>query len=217
MTGSMASSRQSCDRHAATKAVGRSAPRETLAQDVGDTAAQANAAYNVAHSRFIFKDLEAGQAACRLALDRYRELDDQVGIARVEWSIGVLLLESEDPPDMRAMLLELLQRFRNLSDAAYEGMTSFGLAWLAIRTGNVREASQWGLRGMLVERPLHDVATTTIELQEAGAVLLELGDPEGAAVVLGAFGSLSDRYGVRAPAGFERFLGASNTLERIDA
>jgi hypothetical protein len=56
----------------------------------------------------------------------------------------------------------------------------------------------------------------TIGLQESGAVLLELGDAEGAATVLGAFGSLSDRYGVRAPLAFERVLGVNTTDERIN-
>jgi hypothetical protein len=188
-----------------------------LAQDVGDAAAQANAAYKFAHSAFIFQDVEAGQAACDLALEKYRELGDQLGIARLEWSLCVLELDTQSPQVTRSRLIELLHRFRDLGDLAYEGMVALGLAWAAISTGDVREASEWGLRGMLVERPLHDVASMTIELQEASAVLGELGDAQGAAVVLGAFGALSDVYGVQAPASFERFMGASDIFERIEA
>ena len=187
-----------------------------LAFEVGDAAAQANAAFNAAHSRFIWQDLTAGQAAVELALEKYREVDDEVGIARVEFSFAVMAIEAQIPELPRATLIELARRFRDLSDPAYESMACFALAWVAIREGNVREASGWGLRAMLLERPLHDVASMTIGLQESGAVLLELGDAEGAATVLGAFGSLSDRYGVRAPLAFERVLGVNTTNERIN-
>ncbi len=188
-----------------------------LARSVGDAAAQANAAFNVAHSRFMLNDLPGARAIASFARQRYAEVGDHVGVARADWSLHMQRFETEGPQALRATFVELLHRFHDLVDPFYEGMVAFALAWDAIRSGDVREASRWGLRGMLADRPLHDVASLTIALQESGAVLLELGDPEGAATVLAAFETLSDRYGVRAPLAFERILGVSHIDERIPA
>ena len=64
-----------------------------------------------------------------------------------------MAMDAQIPEPPRATLIDLARRFRDLSDPAYESMTSLALAWVAIREGNVWEAFEWGLRAMLLERP----------------------------------------------------------------
>ena len=60
-----------------------------LARSVGDAAAQANAAFNVAHSRFLLNDPPGAYAMASFARERYVEVGDPVGVARADWSLCV--------------------------------------------------------------------------------------------------------------------------------
>jgi hypothetical protein len=70
----------------------------------------------------------------------------------------------------------------------------------------------------MVEAPeylaLRDVGSATIALPAAAIVALEADRPEDAAVLLGAFEGLSERFGVRPPARPEAFLSV-DPYERV--
>ena len=92
------------------------------------------------------------------------------------------------------------------------------LAWANFMVGNVAEAARWGIRSILASYGMRDVAGSTIALPVAAIVAIEFGRPGDAALVMGAFEGLCERYGVRPPIGLEQLIrrvGSGARLEGI--
>jgi hypothetical protein len=69
--------------------------------------------------------------------------------------------------------------------------------------GNVTAAARLVLRALLGTYGMRDVAGATIALPAAALTAIEFGLTEEAAVVMGAFEGLCERYGVRPPVGLD--------------
>ena len=80
------------------------------------------------------------------------------------------------------------------------------MAWGNFMLGNFTEAARWGIEAMLASYGLRDVAGSTIALPVAAVVAIQVGLLEEAAVIMGAFEGLCDRYGVRPPLGLEQLI-----------
>ena len=64
---------------------------------------------------------------------------------------------------------------------------------------------------------LRDVATATVTLADGAILLIEVGRPEDAAVMLGAYHALCDVHGVQPPAGIGQLIAWSGVEERTVA
>ena len=62
---------------------------------------------------------------------------------------------------------------------------------------------------------MRDIATTTISLHVGVLAAAMAGRHEDAAELIGAFDASCERYGVRPPAGLDRFVGSSSPFTRI--
>jgi non-specific serine/threonine protein kinase len=190
---------------AATRALYRA--QVELARMLEDDRGIADALFNLAHVDLLDAgDETAGRRSLEEARRRYRVLGDEVGAARTEWGLGNVALEDGDIESALAIFRASRDRFVALGDPQYTHMAAASLAWAEFRAGDQAAAARWALIGLREAYETHDLATATISLHIGVLVAMMFGRPEVAARLTGAFDSGCERYGVRPPAGLERFL-----------
>lgn len=85
-------------------------------------------------------------------------------------------------------------------------MCSGSLAWASFASGDLASAVLWTAQALRESFARRDLGTTTISLHVGVMVGVLVGRPDGAVRLWGAYDALCDRYGVRPPAGLERFI-----------
>ena len=186
-----------------------------LAQELGDTTATADAWLNLASTTFIRGDTAESIRCATEARKLFVELGDACGVNRIDWGFANMSVSTESAEPASAQLLAVRARAIELDDAIYAAIAGGSLAWVAFMTGDVIAASHWSLQAMLELYRLRDLAGTTISLPSAAVAALELGRPEIAAVLMGAFESLCQRYGVRPPAGLADLIGRKDPMVQL--
>jgi len=186
-----------------------------LAQELGDKAATADAWLNLASSNFVRGDpaesIRCGTEARRL----FVELGDERGINRMDWGFANIALDAKGLDEAYANLLAVRARAVELDDAIYAAVAGGSLSWVSFMAGDTITASRWSLQTMLELYRLRDLAGTTISLPAAAVTALELGRPEIAAILMGAFESLCQRYGVRPPLGLAEMIGRKEPTAQL--
>lgn len=178
-----------------------------LARELGDVAAEADAAWNLSFEKYIAEDIPGATELFERAHRIYEDLGDEQGAARVAWSaITVQSGEHPDPGSGEA-LRDLLDRFERLGDTWYAGQTMMSLAWVDFAAGDLAGASRWFIRAFSMAHGLRDVTSTTIAIPLAALLATIAGRSEDAALLLGAHDHLQELYGVRAPMGLAQLLG----------
>jgi predicted ATPase/class 3 adenylate cyclase len=184
---------------------------------IGDRAGEADANYNLAATRSIAGDMEAGLRLISRARELYAELGDTVGHDRTDWSLANLMVLSGETEEGLRLIFEALQRYEENGDAMYEALAAGSIAFFHQRMGNIPEAIRYGIGSIQLTYALRDVATATITLADGAILLVEVGLPEEAAVLLGAYHALCDVHGVQPPAGIGRLISWSGVEERTIA
>ena len=177
-----------------------------IAEQIRDTAGAADAWFNLASAVYVAGDSIDSEQALREARRLYVELGDERGANRVDWGMTNLIMEKDGPAAMLAALVPVQERTAALGDAVYVVLVGGSMAWGNFMLGDFTEAARWGLQSMLASYGLRDVAGSSIALPIAAVVGLEVGLIEEAAVIMGAFEGLCERYGVRPPLGLEQLL-----------
>ena len=178
-----------------------------VARQIGDVAAEADAAWNLSFEKFIADDIPAATELFERARALFEELGDERGAARAAWSAVTVQSGHHPDPDSGSTLEALLGRFERLGDTWYAGQTMMSLAWVEFADGDIPGASRWFIRAFSLAHVLRDVTSTTIAIPLA-ALLANIAErPTEAAVLLGAHDHLQELYGVRAPMGLRQLLG----------
>jgi predicted ATPase/class 3 adenylate cyclase len=176
-----------------------------MAETLGDRQGMADATFNLAWTRdWRGRPKEASVRLDELA-QAYRELGDERSLARTEVLRGGLLL-AHNEQEARRVLEAAHARFRELDDVIYEAMAASMVGGAYLQLGERRAAARWFVEVLLVSRDMGDLPGITPVLPIEAVAALELGRPESAAVILGAFDALSLRYGVRPPVGLEQVV-----------
>ena len=128
-----------------------------------------------------------------------------------------LIMGREGPAAMLVALAPVQERTAALGDAVYVVLVGGSMAWGHFMLGDFTEAARWGLQSMLASYGLRDVAGSSIALPIAAVVGLEVGMIEDAAVIMGAFEGLCERYGVRPPLGLEQLLRTTDPTVRLQS
>ena len=185
-----------------------------LARTVGDPRGVADATFNLAWT----EDWRGRSEEALLRIDElaevYRELGDERSLARMEiLRAGLLLLE--DPKAARRMLEATRARFRALDDVGYEMMAASMIGGAFLQQGERRQAARWFVEVLIMSRDMGDLPGITPLLPIQAVAALELGRPDSAAVILGAFDALTLRYGVQSPASLDQVLAAMDPIGRV--
>lgn len=188
-----------------------------LARELGDRAAEADAIFNLSYGAFIRGDMALTYELMDAARDLYLEIGDARGAARIEWSRATAVLSDRRPRDALPIFEAAAERFAELGDAWYHAMATGSIAWAMFATGDMLGASHKFAESLAEYNALRDVGTIAISIVIGAIVALEADRPEDAAVLLAASESLSERYGVKPPAGLAWLIGSQNPDERVAA
>ena len=140
-----------------------------LARSLGDPRGLANALFNLSHTRVVGGDPAASEAIRAEAIQRYEEIGDARGAARVSW-IAANVLTVTDPAAATVMLEDLLSRYVELDDRFYIAMASGTLSWSLIGTGQYEAALDHALRTVDLAREAGDIGAATIAVREVDRV-----------------------------------------------
>jgi hypothetical protein len=184
-----------------------------LAEAAGDAAAIADGWFNLSHVVFLEDEPEDTQLEYQTRVAaRYRDMGDEWGLARAEWSFAIIAMSKGDVEGAYARLTTARERFERLDDRQYLAMTKASLGWVGLMLGDVPGAIRYSVGSLVETHAMRDLGTTTISLHVGVLVAATVGRPEDAARLWGAFQSLCQRYGVRPPASLERFIGDMDPL-----
>jgi hypothetical protein len=137
---------------------------------------------------------------------RYRDLGDQRGEARAGWSRAILGISNGRPEEAAELLRREIIEFDRLDDRQYHAMSVASLGWAAFVMGHTATAIRESIAGLVEAHAMRDLGTTTISLH-VGVMVAALAERwEEAAELAGAFEASCERYGVRPPAGLDRFV-----------
>jgi predicted ATPase/class 3 adenylate cyclase len=189
-----------------------------LAKGADDERCLADAVFNLGHVLFIERADDADVLAyMEDVIRRYRDLGDERGVSRASWARGVIAMDAGRLEEAETYLREGIADFERLDDPQYQAMSAATLGWIRFVRGDVAEAARLFVRALLATYAMRDIGTTTISLH-VGIVMANMTERfEDGAVVAGAFEALCQRYGVRPPAGLDRFLRLEDSLGALAA
>jgi tetratricopeptide (TPR) repeat protein len=145
----------------------------------------------------------------------YRELGDERKLARVMWTRGAgLKLAGQDEAAV-PIWEQAIELSRAHDDVQYEALSASSLASVALEAGRLDEAAHWYLRGLAWARDIGDVPGITLALPIVAVATLEFMGPEPAATMMGAYETLTRRYGISAPPGLTMVVRQADPLRRI--
>jgi predicted ATPase/class 3 adenylate cyclase len=189
-----------------------------VAREIGDRQGLADAMFNLGWTRDWSKEpVEAGRYF-DLISDKYRAAGDERGLARVSIIRAQLLIATGQLEAAIPVLLDALQRYRELDDIPYLSMTTGALGNAYLRLGDRETAAHWYLDGVFrIAREIGDEVAMTLVLPVAAIAAIERGRPEIGALIIGAHEVLSRAYGVRPPLTFQLVFEEYRPLERAQA
>lgn len=187
-----------------------------LAKAADDERCLADGVFNLGHVIFIERtDESEALAYMQEVVRRYRDLGDERGVARALWARGVLGMDAGRLEEAEVYLREGLADFERLDDPQYRAMSAASLGWVRLSLGDLAEAAGLFVRSLVETHAMRDIGTTTISLHVGILMASMTGRFEDGAVVAGAFEALCERYGVRPPAGLDRFLRVEDAFKAL--
>jgi hypothetical protein len=186
-----------------------------LAQRLADKPGTADAWFNLASATYVAGDSDESTHSVAEARRLYVELGDERAVNRCDWGITNQIMRSDGPAAMLVALQPVLERAIALGDAPYVVLCGGSMAWALFMVGDAPAASRWGIKSMLASYGMRDVAGSTIALPIAAIVAIEFGHADEAALIMGAFEGLCERYGVRPPIGLEQLIQSSDPAVRL--
>jgi predicted ATPase/DNA-binding SARP family transcriptional activator len=167
-----------------------------LAQTLGDPGLLADAWFNFSFTavRLEESDIEMATRAVDEAAECYRALADDRGHARTLWRRALLVLDSGEVDAGRQLLERAIERFRELDDPYFIGMSAGYLYTTHLRQGEPVVALEWARVWLEMSLELGDVATLVRLVDASVDALVGFGLGEEAMTMLGAQEAASSRY-----------------------
>jgi non-specific serine/threonine protein kinase len=178
-----------------------------LARQLGDVAAEADAAWNLSFGEIIADDVPAAEELFERARQLFEDLGDERGAARVAWSAITVRSGDHPNPENVGELFKQLERFERLGDTWYSCQTMMSIAWVYLVADDMPESSRWFVRALTTSHSLRDVTGTTIAIPLSALLAVVAERHEDAAALLGAHEHFQELYGVKAPIGLIQLLG----------
>jgi predicted ATPase/class 3 adenylate cyclase len=186
-----------------------------VAEEIGDRQGIADAMFNLAWTRDWSNEPAEGDQSFVPVSDAYRAAGDERGLARVSFLRAQVLLRMGQLESAIRILLDALERYRELDDVPYLSMTTGALGQAYLLLGDRDAAIHWFIDGVYrISREIGDEVAITLTLPAAAMAAIERGRPEVGTMIMGAHRALSRAYGTRAPVVLERLFEEWNTLER---
>ncbi len=177
------------------------------ARQIGDTAGEADALFNLLHTRtYLSGDPGELSTLQDEAAAAYRRLGDDRGIARLEWTRLQALARQGELERARDLAFEQISRFRELDDPYYESLAAGLMAWVSLGLGDGAGSLRWGTRSLGSYLAMADLSSAVISIRQLAIFLLADGRVAEATTVYAAYEAISSRHGLRPPAFPEQLL-----------
>jgi tetratricopeptide (TPR) repeat protein len=185
-----------------------------LARAIDDPRGIADALYNLIHTKFQVDPtrIDAMRAEAR---GLYRDVDDPLALARLEWTRSWQLAFGGQPDEARRITERALGEFETADDDFYLALAAASLGGLAMMERDIPTAVRYGLRSVAANRAIGDLASITLFLRSAASLFMITGHSEAAATVLGAFEGHCRRYGIKPPLDPDQFLGLGGPADDL--
>ena len=184
------------------------------AEQIGDRAGEADAAWNLAAAAWI-QGSEGAESLVDRAQRLYETIGDQIGAARTEWGKSVVLAGEGRFDEAMHVTLAARERYAALDDTYYLALTEGHLAFIYGLRGEFEESLRWGRNSIRDHHAMRDVATTTLSLAVVAILSINLRLLRTAATLMAAYEALCGVHGVRPPAGLELMMASQLPLERL--
>jgi predicted ATPase/class 3 adenylate cyclase len=153
----------------------------------GDTARIAGALYNAAFPRMIDRrSADGGLTLLQEAVPLFREVGDEVGLARCQWGIGAAMQIAGSYPAAKAALDEAIPLFRKIGDRFSLGWTLHTRTVIATHEGDVQAARDFVCEGMRIFKETGDLSGMALLLDDAASVEMNAGNRDRALRLAGA-------------------------------
>jgi len=148
-----------------------------LVRGTGDKKAIANALYNASFPRMVDQsDLQAGTLLLEEALPLFRELKDELGVARCQWAIASARHFQRRFDDAIVALDEAIPLFRKLDERFSLGWALHTRTVIAIPMGECEAAQEFVREGLEIFSRAHDLSGIVFFLDDAASVAEVCGD-----------------------------------------
>jgi predicted ATPase/class 3 adenylate cyclase len=190
-----------------------------IARELGDKRGIADASFNLVHTQFLVNpdDRESLEAAREEAAAIYRELGDEMWLARLSWTAAYPLAFVGQVDAARQIIDEALVVFEREEDDFYIALVAGAMGGIALMERDVPTALRDGVRSLQANQSMGDVASITLMLRAAAAAWMLAGSPEIGATLIGAYEGHCRRYGVRPPMNPDTFLALGGPLDELFA
>ena len=185
-----------------------------MARQLGDDQGLAEALFNLAHTRFVMDpDPEAVSRIRAEAEMLARKVGDEQLVTRVAWTEAFALMAQGNIAEAERIARDTLPKSEAAGDAYYIALATTALGGVAFAKGDLDGAVDMGMRGLLISHAMGDVASITLSLQAAAALLYVAGLPAEALTLAAAYGAHGRRYGVQPPLDVDSdWLGLGNVI-----
>jgi predicted ATPase/class 3 adenylate cyclase len=187
----------------------------TLARELGDNRAQADALFNIATTMGQAGDVQAAFAMLDEAFGLYEGLGDQRGLGRVTAARGFIAVAAGDPAAGCGLTEDALVRLRETDDVFFETVAFAALGWGNFVLNRFDKSLPAWRGGMELSRVLGDVSSTTFGLEFSAVFAAEAGLWEQAATMRAACESLNARYAVQPPRSVAEIVSRPDYADRI--
>jgi tetratricopeptide (TPR) repeat protein len=194
----------------------------TLARQLGDDAAIANAAYNLA---FVAETEDTvgvslatplGQVLLEESLALHRELSDRRGVAKVLWALGAASSAAGDLNAAEERYRESLAVFRDLDDRFMTGWALFELGRLALKKLELASAYSLTTEALTIFDAVHDVTGIVLGLDGLAVIADAEGNLERGMRLAGAAAALEASGGVDLATVGRRIMGREDPAARAE-
>jgi predicted ATPase/class 3 adenylate cyclase len=195
----------------------------TLTRQLGDDAAIANAAYNLAFvaetedTASVALASPLGQALLEESLALHRELSDRRGVAKVLWALGAASSRAGDFHAAEERYRESLAVFRDLDDRFMTGWALYELGALALKKMELASAYSLTAEALTIFDAVHDVTGIVLCLDGLAAIVEAEGNLERGMRLAGAAAALQASGGVDLAVMGRKWAGREDPAERAQS
>jgi len=193
----------------------------TLTRQLGDDAAIANAAYNLAFvaetEDTIALATPLSQALLEESLALHRELSDRRGVAKVLWALGAASSRTGDVNVAEERYRESLAVFRDLDDRFMTGWALFELGALALKKMELASAYSLTTEALTIFDTVRDVTGIVLCLEWLAAIAEAEGNLERGMRLAGAAAALQASGGVGLAVVGRRVMGREDLAARAQS
>jgi tetratricopeptide (TPR) repeat protein len=173
-----------------------------LLKETGDLASAGSIMVNLANLAFNRGDLEAAHHLYSESAEMQRKIGNLPALAMALSGVGQTATERGDPEEAERVLAEAVEMRRKIDDRQGLGFSLMNLAKARGRLGRRQESLELSNEALEIAGEVRNPQFTASLSHVGGEILLEFGDPIGAARLMGEsieiYNSLSDRKSLAA-------------------